>query len=164
MQTDSNSQFDICIVPVNSRFLSGVGSIYTVCALFNPRRRHEGNTEEENSVYVVFKWNIYGSAWKSIVVRGKGVTFVPTTFCSRLLDRYLKTTWTVLPPTRIFASWQEEASKHYTVVEFRCPVQISDCSSLNQLLEFTQRLFEGGGGGGGKNYFFTVRDFQTYKK
>ncbi len=46
-------------------------------------------------------------------------------------------------------------------VEFRCPVQISDCSSLNQLLEFTQGLLEGEGEG---NYFSTVRDFKTYKK
>jgi hypothetical protein len=29
------------------------------------------------------------------------------------------------------------------------------------VLEFTQRLLEGEGEG---NYFFTVRDFQTYKK
>jgi hypothetical protein len=46
-------------------------------------------------------------------------------------------------------------------VEFRCPVQISDCSSLNQLLEFTQRLLGEEEEG---NYFFTVRDFQKYKK
>ncbi len=25
---------------------------------------HEGNTEKENNGYVVFKWNVLGSAWK----------------------------------------------------------------------------------------------------
>jgi hypothetical protein len=53
-------------------------------------------------------------------------------------------------------------------VEFRCPVQISDfglfftkpITGVYFLRPwFTQRLLEGEGEG---NYFFTVRDFQTY--
>ncbi len=38
---------------------------------------------------------------------GGGVTSpAPSPFCSRLLDRYVKTTWTFFPPPRIRASWQ----------------------------------------------------------
>ncbi len=29
--------------------------------------QHEGNTEEENNDYVVFKWNIHGSAWSVVI-------------------------------------------------------------------------------------------------
>ncbi len=29
--------------------------------------QHEGNTEEEKNGYVVFKWNIHGSAWSVVI-------------------------------------------------------------------------------------------------
>ncbi len=38
---------------------------------------HEGNTEEENNGYVVFKWNIHGSAGKwGGGEGGKGVRYL----------------------------------------------------------------------------------------
>ncbi len=72
------------------------------------RRSHGGNTEEENKSYVVFKWNIHESAWK-YDWGGGGMLLrqPPPPFHSRLLDRYVKTTWTVYPSPWIFASWEE---------------------------------------------------------
>ncbi len=70
----------------------------------SPPYSHEGNTEKNNG-YVVFKWNIHGSAGKYRVGWGLASLFRPpthATFCGRLLlDCYLKTTWTVFPPPRI---------------------------------------------------------------
>jgi hypothetical protein len=48
---------------------------------------HDGNIEKENNGYVVFKWDIHGSAGKW---GGGGEALLrPTTI--RLLDRYLET-------------------------------------------------------------------------
>ncbi len=63
----------------------------------------------ENNGYVVFKWNIHvwAGTVNRVAGRGGGVTPPGTTsFYSWLLDSYLKTTWTVFPPPRIFASWR----------------------------------------------------------
>jgi hypothetical protein len=56
---------------------------------------HGGNTEEKNDGYVVFSWNTNGSeeCEEEALLRT-----VPT-------PRYLKTTWTVFPSSRIFASY-----------------------------------------------------------
>ena len=35
-----------------------------LAGLRNSYRNHEGNTKDENNGYVVFKWNIHGSAGK----------------------------------------------------------------------------------------------------
>jgi hypothetical protein len=52
---------------------------------------HEGNIEEENNGYVVFKCNILRLAQELSGGEGKGVS-PPTPICSRLLDKYSKTT------------------------------------------------------------------------
>ncbi len=41
----------------------------------------------------------------------------PTPFYSKLLDRYLKTTWTVFPPPRIFASWKH-LSEYFSIAGY----------------------------------------------
>ncbi len=50
---------------------------------------------EPFDVYKRVNWNIHRSGNRA-VVKGEA---------NRLLDRYLKTTWTVFPSPRIFASW-----------------------------------------------------------
>ncbi len=54
---------------------------------------NEGNTEEENNDYVVFKWNIRLSAWKK-GGEGRGILLrpppPPTAFYSRRLRLYSK--------------------------------------------------------------------------
>jgi hypothetical protein len=54
-------------------------------------RACEGNIEEKNNGYVVFKLNIHG---REIGCGMRGSVFPPThtPFYSRFLDRYLKTT------------------------------------------------------------------------
>ncbi len=77
-----------------------------------PTSRVAWRKHPENNGYVVFKWNIpvWAGTVNRVAVRGEeggGVTPPGTTsFYSWLLDRYLKTTWTVFPPPRIFASWR----------------------------------------------------------
>jgi hypothetical protein len=56
---------------------------------------HEGNTEEDNNGYVVFKWTIHGSAGKLGGGEwGRRCSVHPQLFIlySKFLDRYLKTT------------------------------------------------------------------------
>jgi hypothetical protein len=55
---------------------------------------HEGNTEEENNVNVVLKWNIYGSAGKEGGDEGGGGRYSthPHPKLKRM-DRYLKMRW-----------------------------------------------------------------------
>ncbi len=61
----------------------------------------ETSTDEENNGYVVIGWNTLATRICSEINWWRGESF---TFRSRLLHRYLKTTWTGFPPPRIFAS------------------------------------------------------------
>jgi hypothetical protein len=53
--------------------------------------------------------NIHSSAGKYGGEEGGGGTLPPSTpfYSRRLLERYLKTTWTVFPPPQIFTSWRK---------------------------------------------------------
>ena len=53
------------------------------------------------------KWDIHGSVgWKGCWFEGgRRYSACPSPFYSRLLDRYLKATWTISPPPRIIASF-----------------------------------------------------------
>ncbi len=69
---------------------------------------HEGNTEEENNGYVVFKWNTYyGSAWKQGGDEREGgdvlLLPIPPLSTAGIWMIFRKTTWTVSPPPRIFS-------------------------------------------------------------
>jgi hypothetical protein len=55
--------------------------------------------------YVVFKW-MYTDQQQGGSEGGSVTSSTPTHLCSRLLDRYLRTMWTVFPPYRIFPSWR----------------------------------------------------------
>jgi hypothetical protein len=74
------------------------------CILFGKLGPHEGNAEEENNGYVVFKLNIHGSSGNMGGGEGGGLRRYSAHFHPSLLDRYLKTTWTVFPPPPIFAA------------------------------------------------------------
>jgi hypothetical protein len=65
-----------------------------MCNMRDEEKEHVGDTEEENKGYVVSN-EIFTDQLRNRVVMRKGVlgySTAPTSFYSRLLDRYLKTT------------------------------------------------------------------------
>ncbi len=97
----------------------------------------EGNTEEENSGYVVFKWCIHWSAGKRVGGKGGDAMYSASTFLiySRLLVRYYKTTWTFFLLFRIFATatsatWEYSAGLGHR----QLPLDVDVC--LHQIPNF----------------------------